>query len=72
MPSKVPVPFSDPPYLMGLPSAYYNDSHRHFQQTVRAFVDEHMMEDAGAWEQDGDVPGLSQLLRCDEDILGHC
>jgi acyl-CoA dehydrogenase len=56
--SKVAIPFSDPPWLMGLPSAYYNDSHRKWQKTCRAIVDELMMPDAGEWEQAGDVPGM--------------
>lgn len=56
MSSKVPVPFSEPPYLMGLPSAYYTESHRKWQKTVRAFVDEVMMPHCADWERDGDVP----------------
>ncbi|KAH8794786.1 acyl-CoA dehydrogenase-like protein [Hyaloscypha finlandica] len=53
--SKVPIPFSEPPWLMGHPSPYYNDSHKKWQKTCRAMVDE-LMADAGEWERQGDVP----------------
>ncbi|KAF4620211.1 hypothetical protein G7Y89_g14610 [Cudoniella acicularis] len=55
MSKSVPIPFSEPPWLMGLPSAYYNESHRKWQKTCRALVDE-LMADAGEWERAGDVP----------------
>ncbi|RDW89632.1 putative acyl-CoA dehydrogenase-2 [Coleophoma cylindrospora] len=54
--SRIPVPFSEPPWLMGLPSPYYNDSHRAWQKTCRALVDELLMPEAGDWERGGDVP----------------
>lgn len=44
---------------MGLPSPYYNESHRKWQKTCRALVDE-LMADAGEWEKAGDVPGQLQ------------
>ncbi|KAG9229712.1 acyl-CoA dehydrogenase-like protein [Amylocarpus encephaloides] len=53
--SKVAIPFSEPPWLMGMPSAYYGESHRKWQKTCRALVDE-LMADAGEWEKAGDVP----------------
>ncbi|KAM0308368.1 hypothetical protein ACHAO8_010058 [Botrytis cinerea] len=55
MSSSVPIPFSEPPWLMGLPSPYYNASHRKWQKTCRALVDE-LLGDAGDWEKEGDVP----------------
>jgi acyl-CoA dehydrogenase len=55
MAKSVPIPFSEPPWLMGLPSPYYNDSHRKWQKTCRALIDE-LMADAGEWERAGDVP----------------
>jgi hypothetical protein len=57
--SKVPIPFSEPPWLMGLPSAYYNESHKKWQKTCRALVDELLMPEGGEWEKAGDVPGIS-------------
>lgn len=52
----VAVPFSDPPWLLGLPSPYYNDSHRAWQKACRAFMDEHVTPHALAWEDAGEVP----------------
>ena len=66
MSKSVPVPFSEPPYLMGLPSPYYNDSHRKWQKTCRTFVEETMMPYAADWERDGDVPGMTSQ---DLDII---
>ena len=56
-PSTVAVPFAEPPWLNGLPSAYYNDSHRKWQKTVREFVERVLLSEAGDWEAAGDVPG---------------
>jgi acyl-CoA dehydrogenase len=44
---------------MGLPSAYYNESHKKWQKTCRALVDELLMPEGGEWEKAGDVPGIS-------------
>lgn len=52
------VPFSEPPWLMGLPSTYYNESHRKWQKTCRALVDKLLMPEGGEWERAGDVPGI--------------
>ncbi|RSL99259.1 Acyl-CoA dehydrogenase apdG [Fusarium ambrosium] len=56
MSSSVPVPFSEPPWLIGLPSPYYNESHISWQKACRAFVDEHLAPFALEWETAGDVP----------------
>jgi acyl-CoA dehydrogenase len=50
------VPFSDPPWLMGLPSAYYTESHRKWQKDVRAFVNKYLHENAIEWEKAETVP----------------
>ncbi|TAQ88284.1 hypothetical protein B7494_g3378 [Chlorociboria aeruginascens] len=49
------IPFSEPPWLMGLPSAYYNESHRKWQKTCQELVSK-LMPDAGEWEKAGSVP----------------
>ncbi|PGH05121.1 hypothetical protein AJ79_06869 [Helicocarpus griseus UAMH5409] len=51
-----PVPFSEPPYLCGLPSPYYTEGHRRFQKACRAFLWEHLMSRAFEWEREGTVP----------------
>src|SRR5436305_2256163 len=53
---KVPIPFSEPPYLCGLPSPYYSDSHRAFQKRARAFIEENLIANALEWEREGKVP----------------
>jgi acyl-CoA dehydrogenase len=56
MPSKPPIPFSEPPYLCGLPSPYYTSSHLKWQKACRAFVEEHLLPYAMDWEREGTVP----------------
>lgn len=51
-----PVPFSEPPYLCGLPSPYYTEAHRQFQKACRAFIWEHLHSHAMEWEREGTVP----------------
>lgn len=50
------VPFSEPPYLCGLPSPYYNESHLKFQRVCRAFVSEHLLELALEWDKQETLP----------------
>lgn len=52
----VPVPFSEPPYLCGLPSPYYTPELRQWQKACRDFISEHMMPYAMEWERDETVP----------------
>ncbi|CAK7236407.1 hypothetical protein SBRCBS47491_009626 [Sporothrix bragantina] len=54
--TNVTVPFSEPPWLMGLPSPYYNESHRKWQRACRDFIGEHLLPHALDWENDGKVP----------------
>lgn len=56
MANKTPVPFSEPPWLMGLPSPYYNESHRKWQRTCRAFIEENLTKHAMEWEREEVVP----------------
>ncbi|GAW20498.1 hypothetical protein ANO14919_100040 [Xylariales sp. No.14919] len=51
-----PIPFSEPSWLTGLPSAHYTDSHRAFQRAVRPFVQEHLIDHALEWEKAESVP----------------
>jgi acyl-CoA dehydrogenase len=54
--TSTPVPFSEPPWLMGLPSPYYTDSHRTWQKACRAFITKHLLTHAMDWENEGQVP----------------
>lgn len=56
MTSKPSLPFSEPPWLQGMPSPYYSDSHKRFQKYCRKFVDENLNENAFEWEEAGEVP----------------
>ncbi|CAE6478787.1 unnamed protein product [Rhizoctonia solani] len=48
------VPYAEPSWLSpGFHSAYYNDNHREFQKAIRKFVDEHVIADGQAREEDG-------------------
>lgn len=51
-----PVPFSEPPYLNGLPSPYYSESHRRWQKVCREFISKNLIEHALAWEREEQVP----------------
>ncbi|OJJ07439.1 hypothetical protein ASPVEDRAFT_178068 [Aspergillus versicolor CBS 583.65] len=50
------VPFAEPPYLRGLPSPYYTESHRRFQKAAREFLYENLIKHAMEWEKEGTVP----------------
>lgn len=51
-----PVPFSEPPYLRGLPSPYITPAHREFQKRCRKFMWENLIQHAMEWEKLGTVP----------------
>ncbi|KAI1502188.1 putative acyl-CoA dehydrogenase [Biscogniauxia marginata] len=51
-----PVPFSDPPWLMGLPLPYFNESHRKWQQAIRPFIKKHLLDHAIEWDKEETVP----------------
>ncbi|KAI4247834.1 MAG: hypothetical protein LQ352_006088 [Teloschistes flavicans] len=51
-----PLPFSEPPYLCGLPSPYHNASHLAWQKACRSFVQKSLIQNAMDWEQTGMVP----------------
>ncbi|KAF3922436.1 hypothetical protein AA313_de0205816 [Arthrobotrys entomopaga] len=49
------IPFSEPPYLMGLPSPYYNESHYRWQKACREFIST-QFADVLSWEASGSIP----------------
>ena len=51
-----PIPFSEPPYLTGLPSPYHSPSHLSWQKRCRAFLDENFTPYALEWEREQAVP----------------
>ena len=50
------TPFSEPPYLAGLPSPYYSPSHLEWQKACHAFVEENLNQYAMDWEREEKVP----------------
>jgi acyl-CoA dehydrogenase len=56
MARSIPIPFSEPPWLCGLPSPYYNDSHRRWQRACRQFIETNLLGNALEWEQNELVP----------------
>lgn len=54
--SQPAVPFSEPPWLNGLPSPYYDESHHRLQKECRSFIYEHLHKNALEWETAEDVP----------------
>ncbi|KAK3077883.1 hypothetical protein LTS18_009012, partial [Coniosporium uncinatum] len=51
-----PIPFSEPPWLNGLPSPYYNDSHKRWQKACRAFVSKNLHAQAFEWDTAETLP----------------
>ncbi|KFX93070.1 hypothetical protein O988_07009 [Pseudogymnoascus sp. VKM F-3808] len=50
------IPFSEPPYLNGFPSAYHTPSHLKWQKTCRAFMEENLLKYSMEWERAETVP----------------
>lgn len=67
-----PIPFSEPPWLLGLPSPIFKETHRRWQASVRAFVEKNLLKDAMEWEKAEAVPphvfetfaGANMLIPC--------
>lgn len=49
------LPFSEAPWLTGVPSPYYNASHRKWQETCRSFISGYF-KDGLQWQQEGTAP----------------
>lgn len=50
------IPFSEPPYLAGLPSPYYKQTHLKWQKAIREFISVHLLENALQWDTEETVP----------------
>jgi acyl-CoA dehydrogenase len=50
------IPFSEPPYLCGLPSPYYTESHLKWQKACREFIDTNLNQNALEWDTDETLP----------------
>lgn len=56
MTDPVPIPFSEPPYLLGQPSPYFTPSHRAWQAAIRPWLQTQLHAHAVEWEQSGTLP----------------
>lgn len=56
MTDPIPIPFSEPPWLSGLPSPYYNESHRKWQKACRAFIQANLLDRAFEWDTIDTLP----------------
>lgn len=54
--SGVAIPLSEPPWLNGLPSPYYDDSHHRLQRECREFITKNLTQYAMEWETAEEVP----------------
>ncbi|KJX94586.1 acyl-CoA dehydrogenase like protein [Zymoseptoria brevis] len=50
------IPFSDPPYLLGFPSPFYEEKHLKFQKACRAWFEKHFLPNCMEWENAGTLP----------------
>jgi Acyl-CoA dehydrogenase, N-terminal domain. len=67
--SSNPIPFSEPPYLRGLPSPYITPAHHRFQQACRKFATENLIQHALEWEREGTVPEHVFHTFCKHNML---
>lgn len=56
LPFGSPAPFAEPAWYNALQSPYYGDSHRRLRAFVRDYLEEHVIPNAEAWEEDGHIP----------------
>ena len=64
-----PVPFSEPPYLRGLPSPYITPAHLRFQKACRKIAWENLTQHAMEWEKSGTVPEHDFQTFCKANML---
>lgn len=64
------VPFSEPPWLNGHPSPYYNESHREWQRFCRQYISETLTKHAMQWENEGNIPEETYGRFLHEDLDG--
>lgn len=51
-----PIPFSEPPWLLGQPTPIFKDTHRRWQADVRSFVESNLLRHAVEWDKAELVP----------------
>lgn len=55
------APWSEPAWSHGIPSPYYNKSHRQLRDALRSYIDENILPHSLNWESEGSPPREEQL-----------
>ncbi|RDA85269.1 hypothetical protein CP532_2355 [Ophiocordyceps camponoti-leonardi (nom. inval.)] len=55
------IPWSEPAWHHTLSSPYYNESHRRLRESIRRYVDAHVLPSSPAWEEAGSAPHAEAL-----------
>jgi len=55
------APWSEPAWSHGIPSPYYNESHRQLRDALRKYINERVLPDSLDWEEQGSAPRDEQL-----------
>jgi acyl-CoA dehydrogenase len=50
------VPYAEPAWYRGVPTAFYEKRHADFRNKVRAYVEKHLAPYADAWDEAGECP----------------
>jgi len=50
------VPYAEPSWYRGVPTAFYQEKHARFREKVRAWVDEHLSPHVNDWDEEGRCP----------------
>ena len=56
MPGTALIPFAEPAWISGLPSAYHTESHRNWQKKCREFIQQHLIDNALEWDSIDTLP----------------
>ncbi|KAM3419452.1 hypothetical protein BST61_g5378 [Cercospora zeina] len=55
------APWSEPAWSHGIPSPYYNESHKEYRNALREYVNKHILPGALEWEEAGGAPESARL-----------
>lgn len=53
---KIDVPFAEPSWYRGTPTAYYQEKHVKWRKKVRDFVEKELKPNANKWDEEGNAP----------------
>jgi alkylation response protein AidB-like acyl-CoA dehydrogenase len=50
------APWAEPAWYHGIPSPYYNESHKKLRNAIRSYIDQNILPNALEWEEAGEAP----------------